>query len=46
LESGLDLRALFQIDPGNRDFWGNTLPKDRLPTPGAHAGGERKSGGR
>jgi hypothetical protein len=42
LESGLDLRSLFQIDPGNRDFWGNTLPKDRLPTPGAHAGGEKK----
>src|SRR5262249_26013177 len=40
LESGLDLKALFQVDPGGRDYWGNALRKDRLPTPGAHAGGE------
>jgi hypothetical protein len=42
LESGLDLQALFQIDPGGRDFWGNALRKGRPPTPGAHAGGEKK----
>src|SRR5262249_11142991 len=46
LESGLDLRALFQIDAGTRDFWGNTLQEDRRPTPGAHTGGKRESGGR
>jgi hypothetical protein len=46
LESGLDLEALFQIDLGGRDFWGNALRKDRTPTPGAHAGGEKMGVGR
>ena len=37
LKSGLDLKALFNINSGERDFRGNLLPKDTLPTVGACA---------
>jgi hypothetical protein len=37
IKSGLDLRRLFHIDVGARDFWGNPLPKDTAAV-GAHAG--------
>jgi hypothetical protein len=38
IESGLDLKALFHIDLGDRDFWGNPLPKDIRAAVGAHTG--------
>lgn len=34
--AGLDLRALFSIDPGKRDFYGNALPASGPLTIGAH----------
>jgi hypothetical protein len=37
--SGLDLRAHFGIDPGERDFWSNALPRGIPPAVGADAGG-------
>jgi hypothetical protein len=36
--AGLDIRKLLGIDPGERDYWGNALPKDRPASVGAHAG--------
>jgi hypothetical protein len=37
LKSGLDLKTRFGIDSGERDFWGNLLPKDTPPAVGACA---------
>lgn len=34
--AGLDLRALFSIDPGKQDFYGNPLPASGPLTIGAH----------
>jgi hypothetical protein len=50
--SALDLKTLFNINPGGCDFWGNRLPKDATPAVGAHAGwrpgppGRREGDGR
>jgi hypothetical protein len=38
VRSGLDLEKHFRIKPGDRDFWGNRLPKEAQPAVGAHAG--------
>jgi hypothetical protein len=38
IQSGLDLQSLFRLNAGERDFWGNRLPKDVPPAVGAHAG--------
>jgi len=29
IDSGLDLRKLFGVDPGTRDFYGNTIPQGK-----------------
>ncbi len=34
--AGLDLRALFSIDPGKRDYYGNALPASGALSIGAH----------
>jgi hypothetical protein len=36
IDAGLDLRALFGIDPGNRDFFGNSIPQGKGYDIGAH----------
>ncbi|MFB3903332.1 MAG: right-handed parallel beta-helix repeat-containing protein [Acidobacteriota bacterium] len=36
IDSGLDLRKLFAIDPGKRDFYGNPLPAGKAFDIGAH----------
>ncbi len=36
IDSGLDLKQLFGLDPGNRDFFGNALPGGRLFDIGAY----------
>lgn len=36
IDAGLDLRALFGIDPGNRDFFGNSIPQGKGCDIGAH----------
>jgi hypothetical protein len=34
--AGLDLRKLFGVDPGDKDFWGNKLPRDLPAAVGAY----------
>jgi len=36
IDAGLDLKSLFGIDPGNRDFFGNTIPQGKAYDIGAH----------
>jgi len=36
IDAGLDLRSLFGIDPGKRDFYGNTIPQGKAYDIGAH----------
>ncbi|MGD8499443.1 MAG: right-handed parallel beta-helix repeat-containing protein [Phycisphaerales bacterium] len=36
IDAGLDLRSLFGIDPGNRDFYGNPIPQGKGYDIGAH----------
>jgi len=36
IDAGLDLRSLFGIDPGNRDFFGNSIPQGKAYDIGAH----------
>ncbi len=36
IDAGLDLRSLFGIDPGSRDFYGNSIPKGKAYDIGAH----------
>jgi hypothetical protein len=36
IDAGLDLRSLFGIDPGNRDFYGNPIPQGKGFDIGAH----------
>ncbi len=36
IDSGLDLRTLFQIDPGKRDFYGTLIPVNGKHDMGAH----------
>jgi hypothetical protein len=36
IDAGLDLRVLFGIDPGNRDFFGNSIPQGKGYDIGAH----------
>ncbi|MHC4499805.1 MAG: right-handed parallel beta-helix repeat-containing protein, partial [Planctomycetota bacterium] len=35
-DAGLDLQTLFGIDPGTRDFWGNSIPQGSLFDVGGH----------
>lgn len=49
IDAGLDLRSLFGIDPGDRDFFGNSIPQGKGYDIGAHEiiskktlGGEQK----
>ena len=39
IDRGLDLKALFAIDPGSRDFFGNVLPGGSGLDIGAHKRG-------
>lgn len=41
LGAGLDLKRLFGIDPGGRDYWGKLLPKSQPVAVGACTGPER-----
>jgi hypothetical protein len=36
IDAGLDLRSLFGIDPGKRDFFGNSIPQGKAYDIGAH----------
>jgi len=36
IDAGLDLRSLFGIEPGNRDFFGNSIPQGKGYDIGAH----------
>jgi len=36
IDAGLDLRSLFGIDPGNRDFYGTSIPQGKAYDIGAH----------
>ncbi len=36
IDGGLDLRSLFGIDPGRRDFYGNPIPSGTGFDIGAH----------
>ena len=36
IDAGLDLRSLFGIDPGDRDFFGNSIPQGKAYDIGAH----------
>ena len=36
IDAGLDLRSLFGIDPGSRDFYGNSIPQGKGYDIGAH----------
>ncbi len=36
IDAGLDLRSLFGIDPGSRDFYGNSIPQGKAYDIGAH----------
>ena len=36
VDRGLDLKAVFKIDPGSRDFFGNSAPAGTAPDIGAH----------
>jgi hypothetical protein len=36
IDAGLDLRELFKMDPGKRDFFGNLIPRGRRFDIGAH----------
>jgi len=36
IDAGLDLRSLFDIDPGSRDFYGNSIPQGKAYDIGAH----------
>ena len=36
IDAGLDLRSLFGIDPGKRDFFGNPIPQGKGYDIGAH----------
>ena len=36
IDAGLDLRPLFGIDPGDRDFFGNSIPQGKGYDVGAH----------
>ena len=36
IDAGLDLRSLFGIDPGNKDFYGNPIPQGKGYDIGAH----------
>ena len=36
IDAGLDLKSLFGIDPGNRDFYGNPIPQGKAYDIGAH----------
>lgn len=36
VDAGLDLRSLFGIDPGNRDFLGSSIPQGKAYDIGAH----------
>jgi hypothetical protein len=36
IDAGLDLRSLFGIDPGDRDFYGNPIPQGKSYDIGAH----------
>lgn len=36
IDAGLDLRSLFGIDPGNRDFFGTSIPQGKAYDIGAH----------
>jgi hypothetical protein len=39
--AGLDLKRLFAIDAGDRDYWGNELPRNQPAAVGAHSGHDR-----
>ena len=36
IDAGIDLRSLFGIDPGDRDFYGNPIPQGKGFDIGAH----------
>ncbi len=36
IDAGLDLRSLFGIDPGKRDFYGTSIPQGKAYDIGAH----------
>ncbi|HUU19628.1 MAG TPA: right-handed parallel beta-helix repeat-containing protein [Sedimentisphaerales bacterium] len=36
IDAGLDLRSLFGIEPGNRDFYGTSIPQGKAYDIGAH----------
>ncbi len=36
IDTGLDLRSLFTLDPGRRDFYGNPVPRGKAFDVGAH----------
>ncbi len=36
IDAGLDLQSLFRIDPGDRDFFGNSIPQGKAYDIGAH----------
>jgi len=36
IDAGLDLRSLFGIEPGDRDFYGNPIPQGKAYDIGAH----------
>jgi hypothetical protein len=36
IDAGLDIRSLFGIDPGKRDFFGNSIPQGKGFDIGAH----------
>jgi hypothetical protein len=39
--AGLDLKKMFAIDVGDRDYWGNKLARSQLAPVGAHSGHDR-----
>jgi hypothetical protein len=39
--AGLDLKKMFAIDAGDRDYWGNTLARSQPAAVGAHSGRDR-----
>jgi len=41
IHAGLDLKRLFAIDAGDKDFWGGTLPADQPASVGAHGSRDR-----
>jgi len=45
IDAGLDLRSLFDIDPGDRDFFGNPIPQSKAYDIGAHEIISKKTSG-